>query len=125
MPGRHSLFWRLALLVMAFCLLIIWVSWSWGGRIEFRGYLLSEAAQQQLLDYAAEAEQVWRSAGAEGVERWQMQMQQRESVWLAVLGRDLRALGTRTLSLAETERLTAMRPIDRTEEHTAELQSQS
>ncbi len=112
MPGRHSLFWRLALLVMAFCLLIIWVSWSWGGRIEFRGYLLSEAAQQQLLGYAAEAEQVWRSAGAGGVERWQTQMQQRESVWLAVLGRDLRALGTRTLSLAETERLTAMRHID-------------
>jgi two-component system sensor histidine kinase PfeS len=55
-PGHHSLYWRLALLVMAFCLLIIWLSWSWGGRIEFRGYLLSSAAQQQLRDYAAQAE---------------------------------------------------------------------
>lgn len=112
MPGRHSLFWRLALLVLAFCLLIIWVSWSWGGRIEFRGYLLSEAAQQQLPGYAGEAEQAWRSGGAAGVERWQVQVQQRESVWLRVVGRDLRALGTQALSLEETERLTAMRRID-------------
>lgn len=112
MPGRHSLYWRLALLVMAFCLLIIWLSWSWGGRIEFRGYLLSETAQKQLRGYAAEAEQAWRTAGAEGVDRWQRQMRQRESVWLNVVGRDLRALGTQPLSLEESERLTAMRRID-------------
>ena len=104
MPGRHSLYWRLALLVMAFCLLIIWLSWSWGGRIEFRGYLLSEAAQQQLRGYAAEAEQAWRTGGAEGVDRWQRQMRQRESVWLKVVGRDLRALGAQPLSLEESER---------------------
>jgi two-component system sensor histidine kinase PfeS len=110
--GRHSLYWRLALLVMAFCLLIIWLSWSWGGRIEFRGYLLSSAAQQQLRDYAAQAEQAWRTGGAEGVAQWQQHMQERESVWLTVVGRDLRALGTQALSLQDSERLTAMRHLD-------------
>lgn len=112
MPGRHSLYWRLALLVMAFCLLIIWLSWSWGGRIEFRGYLLSSEAQQQLRDYAAQAEEAWRTGGAEGVAQWQQHMQERESVWLTVVGRDLRALGTQALSLQDSERLTAMRHLD-------------
>ena len=112
MPGRHSLFWKLTLLVLGFCLLIIWVSWSWGGRIEFRGYLLTQAARQQLLGYAAEAEQAWRSGGAQGVEQWRGQLQQRESSWLAVIGRDLRALGTRALSLDESQRLTSMREVD-------------
>lgn len=112
MFNRHSLFWKLALLVMAFCLLIIWVSWSWGGRIEFRGYLLSESAQQQLRGYAAEAEQAWRSGGHEGVEQWQATMQLRESSWLRVISRDLRSLGLHELSLAESERLTSMRRLD-------------
>ena len=28
--SRHSLFWKLACFLIAFCLLMIWLSWSWG-----------------------------------------------------------------------------------------------
>lgn len=34
LPGKHSLFWKLACLLIAFCLLMIWLSWSWGRYME-------------------------------------------------------------------------------------------
>lgn len=34
LPGKHSLFWKLACLLVAFCLLMIWLSWSWGRYME-------------------------------------------------------------------------------------------
>ena len=38
MPNRHSLFWRLALVLVAFFLLSVWLSWTWGRSAELKGY---------------------------------------------------------------------------------------
>lgn len=108
----HSVFWRLAVLLISFCLLIVWLVWYWGGSVEQVGYRLNEESQRQLLEYAAEAEQAWRGGGRGGVDRWLEQMRQREAGWVAVLGPGLHSLSSRELSGAELERLTFVRRID-------------
>ena len=86
MLSRHSLFWRLAALLVGFCLLMVWLVWYWGGSVERLGYYLRADDQRQLLGYAAEAEQAWRAAGRVGVDAWLADMRRRESGWVAVLG---------------------------------------
>ena len=41
LPGKHSLFWKLACLLIAFCLLMILLSWSWGRYMEEQNAFLS------------------------------------------------------------------------------------
>ena len=66
LPGRHSLFWKLAFLLVAFCLLMIWLSWSWGRYMEERNQFLSDEARGTLARYAAEAEQAWQQRFGHG-----------------------------------------------------------
>lgn len=63
LPGKHSLFWKLACLLIAFCLLMIWLSWSWGRYMEQKNAYLSDEARSTLSGYAVEAEQAWRECG--------------------------------------------------------------
>ena len=84
MPGRHSLFWKLAVALVVLCLSVIWLSWNWGKQMERDSYFLSDAARQVLAGYADEAQQAWRQGGAAGVDAWLAQMRQREPVWMVV-----------------------------------------
>ncbi|WP_053145905.1 sensor histidine kinase [Pseudomonas sp. P97.38] len=112
LPGRHSLFWKLACLLVAFCLLMIWLSWSWGRYMEVRNQFLSDEARGTLTRYAAEAEQAWYAGQQSGVEQWLQGMQQREASWVGVIGGDLQSLGDRPLTDSETQRLTFLRGLD-------------
>ena len=58
MLDRHSLFWKLAILLVGFCLLMIGLSYTWGRHMETQNAFLSEPARQTLRGYAAEAEPV-------------------------------------------------------------------
>ncbi|WP_085636691.1 MULTISPECIES: sensor histidine kinase [unclassified Pseudomonas] len=112
LPGRHSLFWKLACLLVAFCLLMIWLSWSWGRYMEQRNQFLSDEARGTLARYAAEAEQAWREGRQEGVDAWLRTMHWREAGWVGVIGGHLQSLGSQPLSEAETLRLTFLRGPD-------------
>lgn len=112
LPGRHSLFWKLACLLMAFCLLMIWLSWSWGRYMEKRNQFLSDEARGTLTRYAAEAEQAWRQRQQEGVDNWLQSMRHRETGWVGVIGGDLQSLSSYTLTDKEIERLTFLRGLD-------------
>ena len=68
LPGKHSLFWKLACLLIAFCLLMIWLSWSWGRYMEQQNAYLSDEARNTLRGYAVGAEQAWNRGGSAGVE---------------------------------------------------------
>nr|MBF0682475.1 two-component sensor histidine kinase [Pseudomonas sp.] len=48
MPNRHSLFWRLALLVASFCLAMIWVSDQVDRQVAYRSSFLSPQALETL-----------------------------------------------------------------------------
>jgi two-component system sensor histidine kinase PfeS len=112
LPGRHSLFWKLACLLVAFCLLMIWLSWSWGRYMEERNQFLSDEARGTLTRYAAEADQAWRQDQRAGVDSWLQSMQHRENSWVGVIGGDLQSLSSRSLTEKEIEHLTFLRGLD-------------
>lgn len=112
LPGKHSLFWKLACLLIAFCLLMIWLSWSWGRYMEQQGAFLSDEARVTLRGYAAGAEQAWKQGGRSGVDAWLQGMGQHERTWLGVIGNDLQSLSSYPLLEQESLRLTFLRGLD-------------
>ena len=55
MPNRHSLFWRLVVLVAGFCLAMIWAGGYVGRHIDRTSSYLSQEAHEVLAGYADEA----------------------------------------------------------------------
>lgn len=111
-PGKHSLFWKLAFLLVAFCLLMIWLSWSWGHYMEKQNQFLSDEARGSLTRYAAEAEQAWLQRQSAGVDDWLQRMHQREAGWVGVIGGDLQSLSSQALTDKEIQSLTFLRGLD-------------
>jgi len=97
---------------VAFCLLMIWLSWSWGRYMEERNQFLSDTARGTLTGYAAEAEQAWREGRRAGVDDWLDSMHPREKSWVGVIGADLQSLGSKTLTDEEIQHLTFLRGLD-------------
>ncbi|MFJ4396312.1 histidine kinase sensor domain-containing protein [Pseudomonas sp. NPDC089396] len=112
MLDRHSLFWKLAILLVGFCLLMIGLSYTWGRHMETQNAFLDEPARQVLRGYASEAEQAWRSGGQAALDQWVAAMQQREQGWLGVLDSQLRPLNSTTLGPEIMQRLTRLRGVD-------------
>ncbi len=112
LPGKHSLFWKLACLLIAFCLLMIWLSWSWGRYMEEQNAYLDKEARATLSGYAVSAEKAWNRGGAEGVDAWLQAMRARESTWIGVIGNDLQSLSNIPLTDRESQRLTFLRGLD-------------
>ena len=112
LPGKHSLFWKLACLLIAFCLLMIWLSWSWGRYMEEQNAYLDEEARSTLRGYAVSAEQAWNRGGAEGVDAWLQAMRAQETTWIGVIGNDLQSLSNIPLTDRESQRLTFLRGLN-------------
>lgn len=112
MLDRHSLFWKLAILLVGFCLLMIGLSYTWGQRMELQNAFLSEPARQTLRGYASEAEQAWRSGGRAGLDQWVAAMHQREHGWVGVLDINLKPLDSAALNPQIMQRLTRLRGVD-------------
>ncbi|MFW0754587.1 histidine kinase sensor domain-containing protein [Pseudomonas sp. H11T01] len=112
LPGKHSLFWRLAFLLIAFCLLMIWLSWSWGRYMEQKNLFLSDEARATLSGYAAEAERAWTQGQSPGVDGWLQTVRLRERSWVGVIGHDLHSLSSYPLKTSENQRLTFLRGLD-------------
>ncbi|MDB5993631.1 MAG: two-component sensor histidine kinase [Pseudomonas sp.] len=112
LPGRHSLFWKLACLLVAFCLLMIWLSWSWGRYMEQRNQFLSDEARGTLTNYAGAAEKAWQQRDRSGVDAWLQDMRDREAGWVGVIGGDLQSLSSSPLTDPEIQRLTFLRGLD-------------
>lgn len=111
-PGKQSVFWKLACLLVAFCLLMIWLSWSWGSYMDKRTGFLSEDARSTLVRYAGEAERAWETGQQTGIDQWLQALGQTERSWVGVIGRDLQSLSSYPLSEAENQRLTFLRGLD-------------
>lgn len=112
LPGRHSLFWRLAVPVVLLCLLLIWLSWTWGRQVERRGYFLDAQAQAVLHGYAADLERAWNAGGEAAVDDWLARTRAREQTWMVALDGHLQPLGSQGLSIEEATRLTFQRGLD-------------
>ncbi|MDD2051355.1 sensor histidine kinase [Pseudomonas putida] len=112
LPGRHSLFWKLACLLVAFCVLMVWLSWYWGRYLEQQDAYLSDHARQTLRDYAAQAEEAWKQGGESGIDAWLERVRQGEGTWIGVVGHDLQSLASLPLNELQTQRLTFLRGVD-------------
>ncbi|EJN34127.1 sensor histidine kinase [Pseudomonas sp. GM80] len=112
LPGRHSLFWKLAFLLVAFCLLMIWLSWSWGRYMEERNQFLSDEARGTLTRYAAEAERAWQRGERDGVDSWLQSMELREAGWVGVISGNLQSLSNEPLNEQEIQHMTFLRGLD-------------
>ena len=111
MQRRHPLLWKMALLQVGFCVLLVWLVWSWGLQVERNTYFLEAPDRIALAAYAAEAEQVAATGDADAVERWRLALQQREHTWVAVLDEYLHSLGTTPLNAEQVSHLTFMRKL--------------
>ncbi|PJY97884.1 sensor histidine kinase [Pseudomonas donghuensis] len=111
-PNRHSLFWKLAILLVGFCLLMIGLSWTWGRHMETQNAFLSDQAKGTLQGYASEAEQAWARGGQAGIDAWLAAVRDKESGWVGVIGPDLQSLSSTPLNEVENRRLTFLRGID-------------
>lgn len=112
LPGKHSLFWKLACLLVAFCLLMIWLSWSWGRYMDKRTGYLTDEAKSTLMGYAGEAEQAWNRGQQTGVDQWLQAFGKTERGWIGVLGPDLQSLSSYPLRDQEAQRMTFLRGLD-------------
>jgi two-component system sensor histidine kinase PfeS len=112
LPGRHSLFWKLAVLLVGFCLLMIWLSWSWGRYAEDQNAYLSNKAHSTLAGYAADAERAWLTGGESGIDDWLQTIRKREPGWVGVIGSQLQPLGSESFTDAQFQRLTFLRGLD-------------
>ena len=108
MPNRHSLFWRLVVLVAGFCLAMIWAGGYVGRHIDRTSSYLSQEAHEVLAGYADEARDALQ-AGPQALARWLADMRQREPGWLVVVDEQLQPLGGQTLTAEERQTLTFVR----------------
>lgn len=108
MPNRHSLFWRLVVLVAGFCVSMIWAGGYVGRQIDQASSYLSPEARDVLAGYADEARTALQ-AGPEALGRWLTSMRQREPGWLVVMDEQLQPVGGQTLNDEERQMLTFVR----------------
>jgi len=108
MPNRHSLFWRLVVLVAGFCLSMIWASGYMSRHINRASSYLSEEARDTLNSYAREAQTALQT-GPEAMAQWLSVMKEREPSWLVVVNNQLQPLGGQSLSDEERRKLTFVR----------------
>jgi len=111
MPNRHSLFWKLAALLVTFFLLVISLSGAWMRHIDLESSYLSDEARHELRRYADQAEQA-AHAGPLAVDAFLTQLKSQEHGWMAVLDNELQPLGTQGLDEELRQRLTALRLLD-------------
>lgn len=111
MPNRHSLFWRLVVLVAGFCLSMIWASGYMGRQIDLTSSYLSEEALTTLSSYADEANAALQT-GPPALAQWLEGMRVREPSWLVVVNEALQPLGGQTLNDDERQMLTFVRHYD-------------
>lgn len=77
-PGRHSLFWKLALWL---CLSAVFTVVLSGWLVRTVGehvVLLDQPAKTVMREYARQAEDAWRQGGADGVSTWLQRLNRRE-----------------------------------------------
>ncbi|HEC52726.1 hypothetical protein LCGC14_0092700 [marine sediment metagenome] len=108
MPRRHSLFWRLVLLVAGFCTLLIAASDYLGARIDRETSFLSDEAVQVLSGYGEQAQRALQK-GPAALDAWRAALAERETIWLVVVDADLQPLGNQQLSVEQQSQLTFVR----------------
>ncbi|MED5433013.1 MAG: sensor histidine kinase [Pseudomonadota bacterium] len=101
MLHRHSLLWRLALLLVCTAVTTMVLGVWLMERLRDEAQYLDDEAVQVLQDYAGEAEQAWLSGGESGVAEWLTSMRHREQGDIAVVDAQDQSLSGIALTASE------------------------
>ncbi len=111
MPNRHSLFWRLVVLVAGFCLAMIWASGYVSRQIDHNTSYLSREALEVLGRYGDQA-QAALLQGPDQLSQWLAAVAESEPSWMVVVDSTLQPLGGQQLSAQERQQLTFVRNVE-------------
>ncbi|HBP75051.1 MAG TPA: HAMP domain-containing histidine kinase, partial [Alcanivorax sp.] len=112
MPGRHSLFWKLALLLCLSAVFTVVLSGWLLRTVGEQVVLLDEPAKVVMREYAAQAEDAWHRGGAEGVSAWLQQLRRREPGDAMVVDASDHSLSGRPLTESQRAGLRFQRELD-------------
>ena len=111
-PGRHSLFWKLALLLCLSAVFTVVLSGWLLRTVGEQVVLLDEPAKVVMREYAAQAEDAWHRGGAEGVSAWLQQLRRREPGDAMVVDASDHSLSGRPLTESQRAGLRFQRELD-------------
>jgi len=111
-PGRHSLFWKLALLLCLSAVFTVVLSGWLLRTVGEQVVLLDEPAKVVMREYAAQAEDAWHRGGAEGVSAWLQQLRRREPGDAMVVDASDHSLSGRPLTESQRAGLRFQRQLD-------------
>ncbi|WP_462379017.1 histidine kinase sensor domain-containing protein [Pseudomonas sp. Marseille-QA0892] len=112
MPGAHSLFWKLCLLLVGFCLIVVALSLTSGQWITSSTSYLSEDSQNTLRALATDAEAALEHGGAAGADAFIRHLIQAESSWAVLVDVRQTPLTGHTLSEGDLAKLRFVRDLD-------------
>ncbi|KAA0942653.1 sensor histidine kinase [Pseudomonas sp. ANT_H14] len=111
LPNRHSLLWKLTLVLAVLCLLVVTLQVDLSKRLYEASAHLPAPTRQILNDYARQAETAWRERGAAGVDEFLQDVREREHVWAVVVDESHNSLSSRPLRSRERRKLDFVRDV--------------
>jgi len=112
MLDRHSLLWRLAMLLMITAVCTVTLSHWLNRTLSNRALLLSDEAKTVMRGYAADAEQAWLKEGAPGVAAWIAAVAEHEPGDIMVVSQDDQSLSGMPLTESERDGLRFQRGLE-------------
>ena len=112
LPHRHSLLWKLIVLLALLCLLLVSLQVDLSKRLYDASARLPTPTRQVYHDYAAQAASAWRTQGRAGVDGFLRDLRQREQVWAVVVDDHDESLSSLPMLDDERGRLRFIRTLD-------------
>ncbi len=82
---KNNLFWRLCWIIAGGTVVLFWVVDILTNQAELQMSFIEERYQQQMVDYAAEAERIYLSGDNAALSAYLKDIQERENTWAAVV----------------------------------------
>ena len=112
LPHRHSLLWKLIVLLALLCLLLVSLQVDLSKRLYDASARLPTPTRQVYHDYAEQAASAWRTQGRAGVDGFLRDLRQREQVWAVVVDDHDESLSSLPMLDDERGRLRFIRTLD-------------
>ncbi|MBU2977851.1 sensor histidine kinase [Alteromonas sp. C1M14] len=109
---KYTLFWRFCMIIGFGTVLLFWaIDWL-TNHTEVKMSFISQAHQQELLDYGQTADTILKEKGENALAQWLETLQQKEKTWAAVVHTDIALLANSTMDASFYDRFQMGRSVD-------------